>query len=225
MIYTHIAYASSTCENNIGCAYNQFMKLLPTDDDWACFVDHDAMFTTENYTQQMLDIIKRNPKYGAFGARTNRVGYSWQLLGNIDVDNHDISYHRKIGCHLQKKYYSQLSPGATIDIPNAQPSRYSGNMINEPRFSGTLILIKKSTWKKIKGFKTKGFLEVDDDFRERLFKHKIKFGIMDGVYLYHWYRADDPYKTSSSMLNKLRREYQRFSKVKKFNLNDIKLLV
>ena len=98
-------------------------------------------------------------------------------------------------------------------------------MINEPRFSGTLILVKKSTWKKIKGFKTKGFLEVDDDFRERLFKHKIKFGIMDGVYLYHWYRADDPYKTSSSMLNQLRREYQRFSKVKKFNLNDIKLLV
>ena len=48
---------------------------------------------------------------------------------------------------------------------------------------------------------------------------------MDGVYLYHWYRADDPYKTSSSMLNQLRREYQRFSKVKKFNLNDIKLLV
>ena len=34
MIYTHIAYASSKCENNIGCAYNQFMKLLPSDDDW-----------------------------------------------------------------------------------------------------------------------------------------------------------------------------------------------
>lgn len=172
----------------------------------------------------MLDIIKRNPEYGAFGARTNRVGYAWQLVGNIDVDNHDISYHRKIGRYLQKKYYSQLSPGATCEILNAEPSRYSGDMINQLRFSGTLILVKKSTWKKIMGFKTTGFLGVDDDFRERLFKKKVKFAIMDGVYLYHWYRADDPYMTSTLMLNKLRSEFKRYAKSKKNNLNDIKLL-
>ena len=48
MIYTHIAFAQSDCEKNIGCAYNQFMEILPNDDDCACFVDHDAMFTTSN---------------------------------------------------------------------------------------------------------------------------------------------------------------------------------
>ena len=73
-------------------------------------------------------------------------------------------------------------------------------MINEPRFSGTLILVKKKTWSKIGGFKEEGFLEVDDDFRKRLSDNKIKFAIMDGVYVYHWYRADNPYKTSSPML-------------------------
>mgnify|MGYP001411614296 CR=1 FL=1 len=51
------------------------------------------------------DIILKNSDIGAFGARTNRVGYSWQLLGNIDVDNHDIKYHRVIGKHLQKTYF------------------------------------------------------------------------------------------------------------------------
>lgn len=225
MIYTHIAFAQSDCEKNIGCAYNQFMEILPNDDDWACFIDHDAMFTTSNWMNQLYDIIHKNPNIGAFGARTNRVGYSWQLLGNIDVDNHDIKYHRTIGEHLQKTYYDQISPGATFEIPNAKNSKYSGWMVNEPRFSGTLILVKKSVWKKINGFKQNGFLEVDDDFRARLHKHKIKFGIMDGVYLYHWYRADNPYKTSSSMLDKLRLEYKNFSKKHTFDVKHIKLLV
>ena len=106
------------------------------------------MFTTSNWMNQLQFIINKNPDIGAFGARTNRVGYSWQLLGNIDVDNHDIKYHRAIGEHLQKTYYAQISHGATFEIPNAKSSKYSGWMINEPRFSGTLILVKKSVWKK-----------------------------------------------------------------------------
>ena len=32
------------CKKNIGCAYNKFMEILPSDDDFACFIDHDAMF-------------------------------------------------------------------------------------------------------------------------------------------------------------------------------------
>lgn len=225
MIYINVPFASGSCKKNIGCAYNQFMEILPDDNDWACFIDHDAMFTTPNWLNQLQFIIDKNPNIGAFGARTNRVGYSWQLLGNIDVDNHDIKYHRAIGKHLQKTYYDQISPGATFEIPNAKNSKYSGWMINEPRFSGTLILVKKSVWKKINGFKQTGFLAVDDDFRARLHKHKIKFGIMDGVYLYHWYRADNPYKTSGSMLDKLRLEYKNFSKKHTFDVKHIKLLV
>ena len=200
------------------------MEMLPSDDDWGCFIDHDAMFTTSNWMNQLYDVIKEHSDVGAFGARTNRVGYSWQLLGNIDVDNHDIKYHREIGKYLQKTYYTQISAGSTFEIPNAPLSRYSGRLINEPRFSGTLILVKKKVWKQINGFKREGFLEVDDDFRKRLSDKKIKFGIMDGVYLYHWYRANKPYETSSSMLNKIREEYKIFSKKHKFNVKHIKLL-
>ena len=86
------------------------MEILPNDDDWACFIDHDAMFTTSNWMNQLHDIIHKNPSIGAFGARTNRVGYSWQLLGNIDVDNHDIKYHRAIGQHLQKLIMIKYHP-------------------------------------------------------------------------------------------------------------------
>ena len=108
---------------------------------------------------QLQFIITKNPDIGAFGARTNRVGYSWQLLGNIDVDNHDIKYHRAIGQHLQKTYYDQISlQSATFEIPNAKSSKYSGWMVNEPRFSGTLILVKKVGLEKNKWIQTKWIL-------------------------------------------------------------------
>lgn len=35
MIYTHIPYTPMEHGNNLGYAYNQFMKMLPNDDDWA----------------------------------------------------------------------------------------------------------------------------------------------------------------------------------------------
>ena len=224
MIYTQIAYAQSECGSNIGCAYNKIMDSIPSEDDWVCFLDHDAMFTTDNWMPQIQSIINTHSEIGAFGARTNRVGYSWQLVGNIDIDNHDIAYHRKIGKHIQSKYYDQLSTGATFEIPNSKSSKFSGHMINEPRFSGTLILVKKKTWSKIGGFKEEGFLEVDDDFRKRLSDNKIKFAIMDGVYVYHWYRADNPYKTSSPMLNKVREEFKKSINKDNFNVNNITLL-
>ncbi len=224
MIYTHIAFAQNECKNNIGCAYNKIMETIDDDDDWVCFLDHDAMFTTNSWLTQIQQIINMYPDIGAFGARTNRVGYSWQLVGNIDIDNHDIDYHRKIGKHIQSKYYEQISVGSTFEIPNSESSEFSGHLINEPRFSGTLILVKKKSWSKIGGFKEKGFLEVDDDFRKRLSDKKIKFGIMDGVYVYHWYRADDPYKTSSRMLNKVRENFKKSVNYKNFDLNNIILL-
>ena len=125
---------------------------------------------------------------------------------------------------MQKKYYTQLSPGSLHEIPNSKPSEFSGRLILEPRFSGTLILVKKSAWKTIGGFRSEGFLEVDDNFRERLTTHNLGFGIMDGVYVYHWYRADNPYQTSKLMLDKVRRVYSNYIRRNKFDLDKITLL-
>jgi GT2 family glycosyltransferase len=215
VIYTHIPYAQEECGKNIGCAYNKFMEILPNDDDWACFLDHDAMFTTDDWYKQLNDIIGREPSIGAFGCRTNRAGYKWQLVGNIDVDNHDIGYHRAIGKHLQNTHYYRTSPGSLLGH-NREP--------RPSRFSGVVILVKKSTWKRIGGFKQTGFLAVDDDLRHRLAKHNIQFAIMDGVYVYHWYRPDNPYKTSAPTLAAMRTLYANFCKRNnKFDLNGIVL--
>lgn len=190
MIYTHIAYAPTECDGNIGCAYNKFMEILPNDDDWACFLDHDAMFTTPTWYNQLNDIIQKNPKVGVFGARTNRISNMHHMVGGIDVHNHDIVYHRKIGDILQKKYYEDLfvlHEGKT----------------DQPGFSGVCILIKKSTWRKVGGFIKEGFLSVDQNLRFSLNEHNIPIAIMNGVYVYHWYRADDQYKHSRIWFKRL----------------------
>ena len=206
MIYTHIPFAPIECEKNLGCAYNKFMDILPNDDDWGCFLDHDAMFTTYDWYNQINDIIEKNPKLGAFGARTNRLNSTYQLVGNIDVHNHDIAYHREIGNHIQKKYYDDLF---VVDKNTAQTG-----------FSGVLILIKKSTWNAVGGFKSAGFNHVDNDLRYRLEEHDIPFHIMNGVYVYHWYKADDPYERCRKKFEAINERYERENK-DNFDLNKI----
>ena len=57
MIYTHIPYTPKEHGTKIGYAYNKFMEMLPNDDDWGCFVDHDAMFTTPTWYNMINKIV------------------------------------------------------------------------------------------------------------------------------------------------------------------------
>ena len=198
MIYAHIPYTPKEYGTNLGYAYNKFMELLPNNDDWGCFLDHDAMFTTKNWYHQLEDIIKKYPNIGAFGARTNRINSTYQLVGNIDVYNHDMFYHREIGEHIQKKYYYNLFA----------PDRNTA----QRGFSGVLILIKKSQWKEMGGFKRHGFNHVDNDIRWRLEALGKPIYIMNGVYVYHWYKADDPYERCVDKFKELDKHYKNNNK-------------
>ena len=173
MIHTYIPYCPKDQGGyNLGWTYNTFMKLVD-EDDWVCFLDHDATFTTRNWYHQLEDIIKEHTDVGLFTAVTNRIGQPAQVIDIDDKDNHDIAYHRKIGKKLQKKYSSSVSP------------------FNNPEvlLSGVVILISKKTWRLTGGF-ADGFLRVDRNMHERCLDKNIKVGLMDGVYVYHWYRGD-----------------------------------
>ena len=54
--------------------------------------------------------------------------------------------------------------------------------------SGVLMLVRKSVWRKIK-FRS-GFLGVDNWFHKDCVANKLKVYVMEGVYIYHWYRGD-----------------------------------
>lgn len=169
MIYTHIPYAPDRT-GNLGQAYNRFMNLLK-DEDLACFIDHDAMFTTPDWYDQIDHIVGKYPDAGMFTAKTNRIKNRRQLYQGVMSDNHDIGYHRGIGRLLQQKHYDEVRE-VELDSP----------------ISGVVMVIKKQVWN-THGFKD-GFLGVDNDMCCRLIKAGKKVYIMEGVYVYHWYRGD-----------------------------------
>ena len=186
MIYTCIPYANSNHPKDLGWAYNDFIQNL-RDEDWACFLDHDAMFTVSDWYPRLERIIQNNPDVGAFGCRTNRVANTYQLLGGIDIHNHDIKYHRKIGSQVSQQFQDQIT---IID-----------DSTNQDGFSGVFILISKKTWNSIGGFKQGQFLSIDNDLRRRLNACSIRFAIINEIYVYHWYRAHDPYPHSVKILD------------------------
>lgn len=169
MIHTFIPF-DPTGGKNLGESYNLSMSILPNDNDWACFIDHDAIWTTVDWHNQLMEVIKNNPNIYCFTAMTNRLpdGLSIKLQTIGDKTNHDMKYHRKFGMDLSKKY------GSTI-------IEY-----NEGFMSGVVILVKKSLWKKIKF--TDGLYGVDYIFHKNCLKNGYKIGLMKGVYVYHWCR-------------------------------------
>jgi len=169
MIYYSIPY---DVNKNIGKYYNSFMSLLPSNNDWACFIDGDAIFTTSKFGTQLNDIINKYQNVGVFVAVTNRIGCSWQKAPEVNADINDMSYHREIGNVLYKTKYNLCE-----DVT------YKTNYL-----SGVMFLIKKSVWEKIGRFKDKGILGVDNDLHIKCQNNNILVYKMEGVYVYHWYR-------------------------------------
>jgi len=167
VIYTNIPY-DPTAGRNLGAGYNSFMDKLEND-EWACFIDHDAMFTTKTWYAQLQQILLKNSEYSLLTAVTNRIGTPEQIVHGIDQNNHDIVYHRKVGENLQQKHYTEVIP------------------VKDFCTSGVLMLIRKDTWCEYKFID--GFLRVDKTMCHTLLANGHKVGIMKGVYVYHWYRA------------------------------------
>jgi len=173
-VHTFSPYTTPEEGKNIGKAYNACMELLPNDDDWACFLDHDAMFTTQDWNHQLYEIIDANPEYSCFTAMTNRIGNPDQRFAWVDTNNHDIVYHRGLGTEAQSQFRLDVK-----DITKRQT------------LSGVVILVQKSAWKKAGGFEEEGFLGVDNHFDIAIRKEGMKTGLMKGIYVYHWYRFSE----------------------------------
>lgn len=171
MIITVIPYCPEEKEKDLGYAYNQAMERV-NDDDWICFLDHDAMFTTPDWYKQMEEIIRDYPDGGIYTVYTNRIGCPWMIAPNVDVHIHDQLYHRKKGKEISDQYWCQIEDKSDVKFD---------------LMSGVVILTSKKTWKEVGGFKG-GFLGVDNDYHVRMRKHNKRVILMKGIYVYHWYR-------------------------------------
>ena len=89
-IWTHITWSpKGKC---IGSGYNEALS-QHDDNDWLAVIDHDAMFTTGNWYQQMQHVIKENPQCKGLTARVNRMGTKEQMILGVDPNNLDYAYH------------------------------------------------------------------------------------------------------------------------------------
>jgi GT2 family glycosyltransferase len=171
MIYYSIPYDSG---KNLGVYYNSFMDLL-SHEDFACFLDGDVIFTTTFFGSQLQNIINTAPDCGLFYCLTNRIGCPWQRA-NVDRMSNDMSYHRTIGKHLAETEATTCKDVSKETFPA----------------SGPLILVKKSLWEEVGKFHDQGMLGVDNDFFRKAQSVGAKILLMEGVYVYHWYRNNNP---------------------------------
>ncbi|SRR6266511_3180767 len=167
MIVPSIAFDSS---KNLGRAYNEVMERL-RDDDWAVFLDHDAMFTTRSWFTQ-VEAAVRTGSFAALTAVTNRIGNREQIAPGANARDHDIAHHRALGDRLYKKH------GSTVhDVTRSKRL-----------ISGVVIVVSKAAWASCGKF-TDGFLGVDNRLHISLRDAGLRVGIMPGLYVYHWYRG------------------------------------
>jgi len=176
MIYYNAPYS---LDKKIADSYNSFMELVPSDNDYVCYFDGDTIFTTTNYGHMINEIVAKYPDVGCFTALTNRVGNQWQIPADVIKTNNDIEYHRNIGLSLAKR-----NSTTCIDVTD------------KGLFSGMCFVLKKELWKLIGKFKGNGMLGVDNQLHLDIRNAKQKLYLMAGVYVYHWYRGNNPKDTS-----------------------------
>lgn len=153
-------------DRNLGAAYNQALEVLPAD-AWACFLDHDAMYSTRHWYAQLVEAIAFLPEAGAFVATCNRIGAYWQQTG--DKHCHDIAKHRQYG--EQRRRVRTL-----LDVTETKG------------FGGVAFALSKAAWREVGGFRD-GLLCVDHAMHFALRDRGRRIYLLEGLYVYHWRRA------------------------------------
>ncbi len=168
MILTTIPFSSS---KNLGRAYNEVMERL-RDDDWVVFLDHDAMFTTKNWHDQIVRAVQTRPDAGMLTGVANRTGnLAQRAVPAINQNDHNYARHRLHGELIRKKFGD-----AAVDITNRFP------------IGGVVMVLSKRSWRRTGGF-VDGLLCVDHRMHLAMKRAGLRVYLLRGLYLYHWRRA------------------------------------
>jgi len=166
MIYYVVPYSLT---KNIGEAYNDYMKLIPRDKDFACFMDGDIMFLNFDWGHIIQEVVDQLPDAGLISCYTNRISKNkLQLYGE---DSSDILVHRLIAKQLDKEHRGEYLK------------------INK-KVSGFLMVIQKRTWKEMGGFPAipGKILDIDGLISRRILSMGKHIYLMEGLYVFHYYR-------------------------------------
>ena len=173
MIYEFTPSGTGPKLKDYGTALNKHCELVPNDDDWIIIRDQDTMYFPGPYRQIIKEAIEKHPDTGIFGAYTNRIGLSWQRLTPEPSEDSEIMNHYAIAAKRYSKYGSRCTE------------------VNRP-IAGFFMMFKKSTWKNIK-FKEGDFSIHHDalfdwEFSQRVLGSGLSTRLIEGLYLFHFYR-------------------------------------
>lgn len=195
-IYFHMPWDEN---GDIGKSMNEHLLNVhwTKHEDWIAFYDYDCMFTTKDWYKQMIQVIESNPKCKGITARINRMATQEMMVAGVDPFNFDYSYHRRVGQRLAKKHFGQSS---TISTPG--------------HFSGTFFAVHIKTIKDLGGFPETGDIMGHDQLIHKMIVEAgHEWRVCDGVYIFHWYKADEPYEHSKAAIQSL----------EDYHLNQLKL--
>lgn len=155
---------------NLAEAYNLYGSLVKNPDDWIVFQDRDIMYMTPDYFEIIKETIEKNPDYRLFTCMTNRVGNLVQCHDALISENPDLLHHEGI---------------ATLRAKENRHEVKSTHLV----ISGMWMAIQKKTWDRIGGAGTRpGLLGVDNYISRKIIACGMKIGVMQGLYVLHYYR-------------------------------------
>jgi cellulose synthase/poly-beta-1,6-N-acetylglucosamine synthase-like glycosyltransferase len=169
---------------SIGKYYNDCCSIVPSG-NWICLWDSDVMVfnTFVRWNEFLEKVIEKNPDVKLFSCVTGRIGTHKQRLDLNQNTNPSMIYHRHMSeAIFRKKNFSVRRDSSTV--------------------SGLMMLFSKETWTKAGGFIETGIAGVDTAFSRYVSDRIGKVGIIEGLYVMHYYRlaegnADHLFKLDS----------------------------
>jgi GT2 family glycosyltransferase len=163
-------------EKNLGKVYNEYVQNLTHENDWIFFIDGDVMFLTPDWGNHIQDLVNKYPDVGILTATTNRVGCLQQCYQGKRSDDLNILNHYKIAKELKENSYWNVKEINRI-------------------ISGHMFGFSRKTWEEVGGFtENQEILHVDNKFSQKVLQSGKKILLMEGLYVFHFYRlwTDDP---------------------------------
>jgi hypothetical protein len=173
-------------EKRLFDAWDKYMNLIQDKEDWACMMDGDVAFFRNDFGHHIREYIDKYPGFSLFSCYASRSGTDWMLPKDHQFSSQDIIVHKK----LAEKYFVEQHLGIT-DLNN--------------RVTGHLMVIQKKTWlnirdevKRISSDRT--LLGVDTIISRQVLATGGKVGLMQGIYVFHYYRHLEGRSNKSHLL-------------------------
>jgi len=157
-------------------AFDYYMSLVPDHDAWICFVDGDTAFLRPDWGRVIEEYVKKYPDTGLFTCYASRCHYEYQRPAGADQQRDSILYHKEI-----------------VDL--VAEGKYDATII-PARIAGHLMVIKKSTWIKIRETvaitaRAKNVLGVDTKISNAILASGMKIRLMKELYIFHYLRMKE----------------------------------